>query len=220
MSGSSNDGEYASPARSMHELTPDFRIASPAGDRWDWSDVAPWRKAERQRLIEARLAMGIDERKQKSERIATHAEHVIGDLGSRIISFYWPFRGEPDLRDWMTRILDRGGRVALPVVIEKGQPLQFRLWSTGEPLERGVWNILVPAHGAVVHPDIVIAPVVGYDAGKYRLGYGGGFFDRTLAAAPNRPLVIGVGYSIAEIATIHPQPHDIPMDVIVTDAGA
>jgi 5,10-methenyltetrahydrofolate synthetase len=113
--------------------------------------------------------------------------------------------------------MDHGGRIALPVVIEKGKPLEFRLWSPGEPLERGVWNILVPLRRNVVSPDVVIAPVVGYDAENYRLGYGGGFFDRTLAAAPKKPFVIGVGYGASRIRTIYPQPHDIKMDVIVTD---
>jgi 5,10-methenyltetrahydrofolate synthetase len=68
-----------------------------------------------------------------------------------------------------------------------------------------------------VQPDVVIAPVVGFDDAHYRLGYGGGFFDRTLAIMPRKPLAIGVGYAEARIPTIHPQTHDIPMDVIVTD---
>lgn len=68
-------------------------------------------------------------------------------------------------------------------------------------------------------PDVVIAPVVGYDPACYRLGYGGGFFDRTLASLPARPRVIGVGYGAARVPTIYPQMHDIPMDLIVTEAG-
>jgi 5,10-methenyltetrahydrofolate synthetase len=69
-----------------------------------------------------------------------------------------------------------------------------------------------------VQPDIVIAPLVGFDAANYRLGYGGGFFDRTLATLPRRAFVIGVGYAASRVATIYPQPHDIAMDAIVTDA--
>jgi 5,10-methenyltetrahydrofolate synthetase len=84
-------------------------------------------------------------------------------------------------------------------------------------MERGVWNILVPARGPAVLPDVVIAPLVGYDGQSYRLGYGGGFFDRTLASMPRKPLTIGIGYVESRLATIYPQPHDIPMDVIVTD---
>jgi 5,10-methenyltetrahydrofolate synthetase len=90
----------------------------------------------------------------------------------------------------------------------------------GEPLERGVWNILVLAQGPAVQPEIVIAPLVGFDEAGYRLGYGGGFYDRTLAAMPGKPFVVGVGYCEARIPTIHPQPQDIPMDIIVTDATA
>ena len=67
-------------------------------------------------------------------------------------------------------------------------------------------------------PDIVISPIVGIDPANYRLGYGGGFFDRTLAAMTFKPLVIGVGYELQRLATLYPHPHDIPTDRIVTDA--
>lgn len=207
--------QYASPACLMHELDADFRMADGGGSAW--SDVARWRKAERQRLIEARMAMDVDQRKAGSARIAANAAQAIGGLDSKIVSFYWPFRGEPDLRDWMIEVIDHGGRVALPVVLEKAKPLEFRLWSPGEPLERGVWNILIPSRRVAVSPDVVIAPVVGFDEENYRLGYGGGFFDRTLAAAEKKPFKIGVGYAGSRIRTIYPQPHDIRMDVIVTD---
>jgi 5-formyltetrahydrofolate cyclo-ligase len=76
-----------------------------------------------------------------------------------------------------------------------------------------------PAHGPAVTPTVALAPVVGFDQGAYRLGYGGGFFDRTLAVLRPRPLVIGVGYECAAVSTIFPQPHDIPMDWIVTGAS-
>ena len=87
----------------------------------------------------------------------------------------------------------------------------------GDRLEKGVWNIPIPAEGTPVIPDVVLAPVVGFDPQNYRLGYGGGFFDRTLAALPAKPLVIGLGYASQAIATIYPQPHDIAMDRIVTE---
>jgi 5,10-methenyltetrahydrofolate synthetase len=115
----------------------------------------------------------------------------------------------------MAAIVARGGMPALPVVIAKAQPLVFRAYKPGDPLEKGVWNIPVPANGVPVFPSIVISPLVGVDAGNYRLGYGGGFYDRTLAALPEKALVIGVGYEMQRIPTIHPQPHDIPMDRIV-----
>lgn len=208
-------GEYASPPCFMHELAPEYRAAPERTD--EWADVARWRKAERKRLVNDRLAMDAETRMERSQKIASGLDRAIGKVAGRIVSTYWPFRGEPDLRDWSIRVIERSGRIALPVVVQKGAPLEFRIWTPGDPLERGVWNILVPSRGPAVQPDIVVAPVVGFDSGNYRLGYGGGFFDRTLAAMTKRPLVIGVGYTEARIATIYPQPHDIAMTTIVTD---
>ncbi|MBX3568320.1 MAG: 5-formyltetrahydrofolate cyclo-ligase [Rhizobiaceae bacterium] len=185
-----------------------------------WADVAQWRRAERTRLIEARLAIPADVRAALSAKIAAGLDEAIGPLGGRIVSLYWPFRGEPDLRGWMAEVNLRGGATALPVVVEKAAPLVFRRYAPGDRLEKGVWNIPVPAAGEAVVPDVVIAPVVGIDRGNYRLGYGGGFFDRTLAALPRKPLVIGVGYGRQQIETIHPQPHDIPMDAVVIAGDA
>jgi 5-formyltetrahydrofolate cyclo-ligase len=149
--------------------------------------------------------------------IMARLSDFIGKLSDRLVSAYWPFRGEPDLRPWMEGLAERGGSCASPIVIERHAPLVFRTWRKGSKLVSGVWNIPVSADGAEVVPDIVIAPVVGFDAACYRLGYGGGFFDRTLAALSPRPIIIGVGYAQAAIASIQPLPHDIPMDVIVTE---
>ncbi len=206
--------EYASPPCFMHELALDYRTVRLADA---WGDVAQWRKAERKRLIDERLALDPDERQARSERIASLLDLTVGKFSGRVVGTYWPFRGEPDLRNWGIRVIERCGRIALPVVIKKGWPLEYRIWAPGDPLERGVWNILVPSHGPAVQPDVVIAPVVGFDDAHYRLGYGGGFFDRTLATMARKPLTIGVGYTQSRIPTIHPQPHDIPMDVVVTD---
>ncbi len=209
-------GEYASPPCFMHELEPGRDHAPALVDAW--ADVARWRRAERKRLLDARLALDVAARHDSANRIAAALDRTIGKFGGRTVSGYWPFRGEPDLRNWSIRVIERGGRVALPVVIRKDWPLEFRAWAPGDPLERGMWNILVPARGPSVQPDIVIAPLVGFDDANYRLGYGGGFFDRTLATLPRRAFVIGVGYATFRLATIYPQPHDIAMDAIVTDA--
>jgi 5-formyltetrahydrofolate cyclo-ligase len=181
------------------------------------ADIMAWRKVERRRLIEARLAIDADRRRRHANEIAARLSHFIGDLSGRSVSAYWPFRGEPDLRPWMEGLAERGGSCALPIVIEKNAPLVFRIWEKGGKLVSGVWNIPVPADGAEVVPNVVIAPVVGFDRACYRLGYGGGFFDRTLAALSPRPIIIGVGYAQAAMTTIHPLPHDIPMDVIITE---
>ena len=183
-------------------------------------EVMQWRKAERQRLIGERLAMNSDVRRRHAEHIATSLEEVIGEVEGLIVGAYWPFRGEPDLRDFMASISDRGGRCALPVVLERGKPLVFRPWSAGEPLVRGVWNIPVPKTIEEVVPNVMIAPIVGFDLACYRLGYGGGFFDRTFATMTNSPLKIGVGYRQQALVTIHPQPNDIPMAMIITEGGA
>jgi len=206
---------FASPPCYMHEFEPDYEAALAEPDVW--ADVARFRKAERKRLIDERLAVDASARQAMSDRIAVRLDTVIGKVSGRIVSTYWPFRGEPDLRNWSIRVIERGGRIALPVVIQKGWPLEFRVWAPGDPLERGVWDILVPSNGPAVQPDVVIAPLVGFDADRYRLGYGGGFFDRTLAAMPRKPVVVGIGYASSRIRTIYPQPHDIQMDVIVTD---
>ncbi|WEX11997.1 5-formyltetrahydrofolate cyclo-ligase [Chelativorans sp. AA-79] len=224
MSGKRDDderdgtGSYASPPCYMHELDSDY-LGLAVDDLQQRIDVARWRKAERQRLIEERLALSADERSRLAEKISASLDRVLPDVSGRIVSAYWPFRGEPDLRGWMKDILVRGGSCALPVVVERHAPLVFRAWKPGDKLERGIWNILVPAKGEEVMPDVVIAPIVGFDSACYRLGYGGGFFDRTLAAMQKKPHVIGLGYEQAALPTIYPQPHDIPMDVIVTESG-
>lgn len=207
--------EYASPPCFMHELEPGYDADSVRQEAW--TDVARWRKAERKRLLDARLKLDAEARQKSTDRLASALDHAIGKISGRIISSYWPFRGEPDLRNWSIRVVERGGRIALPVVIRKGWPLEFRVWSPGDPLERGVWGILVPSRGPSVQPEVVLAPLVGFDEANYRLGYGGGLYDRTLAVMQRRAFVIGVGYATSKLRTIYPQPHDIPMDVIVTD---
>ena len=219
MSRENDNGTFASPPCLMHELDPAY-AGLPAKDRTrQGADVARWRKAERQRLIAKRLATTPQSRKEDAAVITDHVAERIGRIEGKIVSAYWPFRGEPDLRGLLGRIAASGGRTALPVVTEKGKPLMFRIWAPGDPLESGVWNIPIPGKTSrEVVPDIVIAPVVGFDSRCYRLGYGGGFFDRTLAAMGTKRLVIGVGFENAAIPTIYPQPYDIPMDIIITEA--
>ena len=98
-----------------------------------------------------------------ARKIAEGLDAAIGDVSGRTVSLYWPFRGEPDLRPWMASVIARGGRTALPVVVEKAQPLIFRAYKPGDRLEKGVWNIPIPAEGEAILPDIVISPLVGVD---------------------------------------------------------
>ena len=133
------------------------------------ADIMAWRKAERRRLIEERLAVDPGERRRRATEVAAALSRFIDEPAGRTVSAYWPFRGEPDLRPWMNSFAERGGSCALPVVIAKNAPLVFRAWKSGDKLVSGAWNIPVPADGGEVIPDIVIAPVVGYDKNCYRL---------------------------------------------------
>ena len=180
------------------------------------ADVARWRKAERARLIALRCALPAEERARHTRAIGGQVEDLLSARSDDILSVYWPIRAEPDLRSWMQEACLRGLRIALPVATELGRPLTFREWHPGSRMARGLWRIPYPAEGPEVLPTVVLAPLVGFDAACYRLGYGGGFFDRTLAAAAPKPLAIGVGYPQLRIPTIFPQGYDIPMDWIVT----
>ena len=214
-----DDPGFASPPCLMHELDPTFRELKAEGDARTARDVARWRKAERERLIQARRAQDVTVRRAVAARIAAGLDAEAGEVRGRTVGCYWPIRGEPDLRPWLAGLVERGAVCALPVVVAPRQPLAFHRWRPGERLVPGHWNIPVPAEPVPVVPDLVIAPLVGFDAGCYRLGYGGGFFDRTLAGLRGRVQAIGIGYASARLATIFPQWHDVPMDLLVTEEG-
>lgn len=209
--------EYASPACILHEVGPAYSGIS--SGEVATSSIFAWRKIQRQKLIDERKALSIAQREDYTRAITNYVDQIVTDVAGKHISLFWPFLGEPDFRGWIATLTARGATCLLPVVINKAQPLIFRSWRIGERLERGVWNIPVPAEGKEAVPDIVIAPLVGFDAAFFRLGYGGGFFDRTLAALDRKPLAIGAGFEQQKIETIHPLAHDIPMDVIVTQVG-
>lgn len=178
-------------------------------------EAKAWRNAQRARLVALRLSYSDAARSDWTQRIMQRLEPV-AMAHDGPISVYWPFRGEPDLRGLGAELVARGARLALPVVLERGRPLVFRAWAPGDPLEPGIWNIPVPARDERVVPELIVAPVVGFDRGAYRLGYGGGYFDRTLAALAPGWRAFGVGPAMAELATIHPLPHDVALDAIVT----
>jgi 5,10-methenyltetrahydrofolate synthetase len=103
--------------------------------------------------------------------------------------------------------------------VERKAPLTFQEWWPGCVTRPGVFDLPVPIEGAVVVPDAVLVPPVGFGARGYRLGYGGGYFDRTLATLSPRPIAIALAREVSRIDTIHPLPHDVPMDFIVTEDG-
>jgi 5,10-methenyltetrahydrofolate synthetase len=182
-------------------------------------EVPAWRKSERARLIARREALPLEERRTADAHITELLVLGFPLLGSLTIGFYWPFKGEVDPRLAMRRFRARGARGALPEVVKKGAPLQFREWTPGCVTRPGVFGLPIPVDGAVVVPDVVMVPPVGFGTRGYRLGYGGGYFDRTLAALSPRPLAIGLAREVSRIDTIYPQPHDVRMDFIVTENG-
>jgi 5-formyltetrahydrofolate cyclo-ligase len=181
-------------------------------------DLRAWRKAQRARLLEQRRSLPADAHRQASETIMRELHARLLGAKHEMIGCYWPFHREFNCVPYMREILKSGGRVALPVVIARGKPLEFRNWSEDAKMESGVWNIPHPASGPSVTPSLLIIPLVGFDDEGYRLGYGGGYYDVTVASFAVRPLLVGVGFEFSRLASIYPQPHDQPMDVIVTEA--
>ncbi|QBY01058.1 5-formyltetrahydrofolate cyclo-ligase [Rhodophyticola sp. CCM32] len=144
----------------------------------------------------------------------------IGPVRGRIISGYMPIRTEIDPIPAMT-VLAEGNRLCVPVIEAKGQPLKFRVWAPGVRMIPGPFGAPVPVEGDWVAPDILIVPLVGFDAAANRLGYGGGFYDRTLAVlrAARPTCAIGFAFSAQQLPPLPLEPTDQPLDAIVTEAG-
>lgn len=218
-----SEGNFASPPCMAAEV--DLGYFDPlAVDPEQARDVARWRRVERKRLREARRKLSSSQRTIASAAMMAGLDRLFAahfaEMGDGVVAFYLPIKDEPDLRPLMVEMQASGRSIALPLVETRAAPLVFRLWTPETRMERGHWNIPVPPRDAPeVMPDVVLAPLMGWDCEGYRLGYGGGYFDRTLAALSPRPYSIGVGLAAAKLPTIYPQPHDIPMDVILTERG-
>jgi 5-formyltetrahydrofolate cyclo-ligase len=208
-----SEQEYSSPACSLHEVE---RLAPPKSA--SWGDVKAWRKQQREVLIKAR-PQDPNERRLRSAPIL---EQLSAELRTTpaVLGIYWPFRGEIDVRDVAHRHIEAGGVVALPVVVEKNAPVEFWRWRPEVPMSRGLFNIPVPGERELVTPNVLIVPLVGFDRAGYRLGYGGGYYDRTLGASQPRPRTLAIAFAEAQLDTVYPQPHDIPMTRIITDRFA
>ncbi|WP_420408475.1 5-formyltetrahydrofolate cyclo-ligase [Hoeflea sp.] len=214
---------FTSPPCYASDIAPDY-FDPLAVDPDQTRDVSRWRKAERTRLLAERRELSVANRKAASEALAGHLRQALrnrfeGAQGA-ILSAYWPIKGEPDLRSLMSELHEAGVAIAFPVVETRFAPLIFRRWTPETRMVRGDWNIPVPpSASSVVTPAIALAPLVGWTEDGYRLGYGGGYFDRTLAVLEPRPFVIGIGFDAAQLSTIYPQPHDIGLDMILTESG-
>jgi 5-formyltetrahydrofolate cyclo-ligase len=129
-------------------------------------------------------------------------------------------KGEIDLVAFMRSIAREIAAAALPVVVQKHAPVEFWEWTPRTKLcSRGLWNIPSPVERVLVEPEVLLVPLIGFDEAGFRLGYGGGYYDRTLAALAHPALAIGIGHELGRLGTIHPQPHDVPMNLIVTEHG-
>lgn len=178
------------------------------------------RASLRRRLIEARTTMPAAEHAEKSARLQTHLQALLRTLAPQTIAFCWPFRGEFDCRPLIGELVAGGARAALPVIAAIDAPMFFRSWTPASVMVEGHYGIPVPVQGATATPDLILMPLNAFDERGYRLGYGGGYFDRTLAALQPRPVAVGVGFEVARVASISPGPFDLPMDYVVTEDGA
>jgi len=179
-----------------------------------------WRKKLRRELLARRQALPADRLHAWRLAMDRHLQYGFPGLATGVVAFCWPIRNEYDARHLIRRLRQQGAAAVLPVVLAPNTPLIFREWHPGVEMALGKLNIPYPKASPGLAPDAVLLPMNGFDRQGYRLGYGGGFFDRTLEALKDRrPAVIGVSFELAAIETIHPQPWDIPVDYVVTERG-
>ena len=153
---------------------------------------------------------------------ARHFQGIIEIPESGVVAGYWPMRNEFDSRPLMVKLREAGHPLALPVVVGKDQPLVFKEWSPGDVLVEGSFGTQVPhASARELVPDVALVPMLAFDAEGYRLGYGGGFYDRTLAQAPMKwqTLSVGLAFAAQEAEKLPREIHDHKLHWIVTEQG-
>lgn len=180
-------------------------------------DSAAARKLQREQVLA--LRNNLTDRATKEAALRERVAGWLAQADVHAIGFYWPVRGEPDLRapvtDWLAG--DARRVAALPVIV--GETLEFHEWSPEGMVQAGAFGIPVPAHGRLVQPDCLLIPCVGFDHARFRLGYGGGYYDRTLASLVPWPLAVGIAFDATRLDSIHPEPHDVQLDVVLTEAA-
>ena len=184
------------------------------------TSISSAKHAMRGKLMDARNEMarsgGFDAAEKASKQAMDYLMPLAQDT---VIAFYWPLQNEIDCRLLLSDLERRGMRIALPVVITPDSPLEFRAFSTGDALERGVFNTKHPLPDAPkLVPDIMIIPALAFDATGHRLGYGGGFYDRTIALYDNAR-AIGFAFSGQIIDYVPRTDHDRILEAIITDDG-
>ncbi|WJF90496.1 5-formyltetrahydrofolate cyclo-ligase [Paraburkholderia bonniea] len=175
----------------------------------------------RQALLKARQQSATDP--LCNAALNRHVLDALKRFTPSCVGAYWPLSGEFNLRGalaiWLA--LDPERRIGLPVIEAHRAPLKFHRWTPDMVMRPGYHDIPEPTSGQPVIPDLLFVPCVGFDTAGYRLGYGGGFYDRTLAAWPGdtRPLTIGLAYESGRLTQLPRQPHDIPLDSVLTETG-
>src|SRR5690606_34681296 len=170
---------------------------------------------------QARAALSEDFREEAARAVAGHFFERITYGKDDVIAGYWRIRDELDCRPILIRLMDSGQAVLLPVVLGAEAPLDLRLWEADAPLYEAGFGTLAPSELAPrAAPDLVLVPLLGFDAAGTRLGYGGGYYDRTLAALARKPRLVGLAFSDQELPHIPRDAHDLPLDAVVTEEGA
>ena len=173
----------------------------------------------RRAMIARRDALAPELRRAAAETIAARPFPIHLTPGA-IVSGFMPMRSEINPLPLMKTLAGAGARLALPVVAGRGRPLVMRAWNFGEPLNAGVWGIREPTSRAVeVEPDILLVPLLAFDRTGHRLGYGGGFYDLTIARLRDRKriIVIGLAYAAQEVAALPTTPRDAVIDLVLTE---
>ena len=173
----------------------------------------------RKQLLEIRNALAPNA--ARDHALAQRVTLLLNERSPQCVAFYWPMPGEFDLREVVARWLEAasGRTAALPVIDAPNAPLVFHAWQPGAPMQAGRYQIPIPAQALAVQPDLLLIPCLGFDATRRRLGYGGGFYDRTLATLAPRPYTAGVAFEASRISALPLEAHDVPLDTIVSEAG-
>ena len=178
-------------------------------------------KAQLRREAHARReALSTQYRADAAEQVARHFFDAIAFGADDVVAAYWRIRDELDCQPILVRLMDSGQRVVLPVVTGDETPLDMRVWEADQPLYEAGFGTLAPADSAPrAEPDIILVPLLGFDGEGTRLGYGGGYYDRTLAALSRKPLLVGLAFDAQELPDIPREDHDMPLDAVVTESG-
>lgn len=181
--------------------------------------TSPDKKSLRARLVQERLHL--PDRLARADALQDIMRIWLIGRPDTVIGAYWPIKGEfdalPALYRWSEA--DPGRRIGLPVVDRSTRQLRFHVWYPGCPMEEDAYGIPKPRDTEAFDPQMLLVPCVGFGPGGMRLGYGGGFYDRTLAALKPRPFTVGLGYAHGFIPWLVPEPHDVPLDAILTEDG-